>query len=58
MTGRSSSASFAISDYGNRVRHVSSTRASPERADRVIEPWLDDPIPDYDTDPVMMYANG
>ncbi|NCC50456.1 MAG: hypothetical protein EOM20_04485 [Spartobacteria bacterium] len=22
------------------------------------EPWLDDPFPDYDTEPVMMYANG
>ena len=21
-------------------------------------PWLDDPGPDYDTEPVMMYANG
>lgn len=37
--------------------HVSSARASPEIADRVIAPWLDDPFPDYDTDPVMMYAN-
>jgi hypothetical protein len=27
-------------------------------AERVIEPWLDDPFPDYDTEPVMMYANG
>jgi hypothetical protein len=25
--------------------------------DRVIEPWLDDPFPDYDTEPVMVYAN-
>ena len=33
-------------------------RAPPEIADRVIEPWLDDPFPDYDTEPVMMYANG
>ena len=33
-------------------------RAPPELAVRVIEPWLDDPFPDYDTDPVMMYANG
>jgi hypothetical protein len=29
----------------------------PEIVDRVIEPWLDDPFPDYDTEPVMMYAN-
>ncbi|MDO9541415.1 MAG: hypothetical protein Q7J98_03720 [Kiritimatiellia bacterium] len=33
-------------------------RAPPEIVDRVIEPWLDDPFPDYDTEPVMMYANG
>ena len=44
-------------------------RAPPEIADRVIppsaggfggqaEPWLDDPFPDYDVEPVMMYANG
>jgi hypothetical protein len=26
--------------------------------ERIIEPWLDDPFPDYDTEPVMMYANG
>ena len=22
-----------------------------------IEPWLDDPFPDYDTEPVLTYAN-
>jgi len=27
-------------------------------AKRIIEPWLDEPFPDYDTEPVMMYANG
>ena len=32
-------------------------RAPPEIADRVIEPWLTDPFPDYDTEPVMIYAN-
>jgi len=37
---------------------VSSASASSEMVDRVIEPWLDDPFPDYDTEPVMMYANG
>jgi hypothetical protein len=37
---------------------VSSARASPEIADRVSEPWRDDPVPDDDTAPVMMYANG
>ncbi len=29
-------------------------RAPPEIADRVIEPWLDHPFPDYDVEPVMM----
>ena len=24
----------------------------------IIEPWLDDPFPDYDSEPVMMYASG
>jgi len=35
-------------------------RVGPARdppVERVIEPWLDDPFPDYDTEPVM-YANG
>ncbi|MFC1461115.1 hypothetical protein ACFLQR_01175 [Verrucomicrobiota bacterium] len=30
----------------------------PEITEWVVEPWLDDPFPDYDTEPVMMYANG
>jgi len=33
-------------------------RAPPELVERVIEPYYDDPFPDYDTEPVMMYANG
>jgi hypothetical protein len=37
---------------------VSPARAPPEIVDRVIEPWLDDPVPDYDTEPLMMNANG
>jgi hypothetical protein len=24
----------------------------------IIEPWLDELFPDYDTEPVMIYANG
>ncbi|MGQ9662373.1 MAG: hypothetical protein ACUVWX_08575 [Kiritimatiellia bacterium] len=32
-------------------------RALPEIADRVIEPCYDDTFPDYDTEPVMAYAN-
>ena len=34
------------------------SRAPPEVAEWVIEPCFDDPFPDYDTEPVMMYANG
>ena len=38
----------------------------PVSGERIIEPWLDDPVPDYDTEPacrelaepVMAYANG
>ena len=38
----------------------------PVSGERIIEPWLDDPFPDYDTEPacrelaepVMAYANG
>ena len=33
-------------------------RAPPEIAEWVIEPCYDDPFPDYDTEPVMAYANG
>jgi hypothetical protein len=38
---------------GVRVRQ---SRAPPT-SETIIEPWLDDPFPDYDTEPVMMYAN-
>jgi hypothetical protein len=40
------------------VRVIAPARAPPEIVNRVIEPWLDDPFPDYDTEPVMAYANG
>ncbi len=33
-------------------------RAPPDVVDWVIEPCFDDPFPDYDTEPVMMYVNG
>ena len=36
---------------------VSPAGAPPEIAEWVIEPCCDDPFPDYDTEPVMMYAN-
>ena len=40
------------------VRVQSGTDPPPEIVERVIEPWLDDPFPDYDTEPIMAYANG
>ena len=33
-------------------------RAPPEPDEWIIEPCYDDPFPDYDTEPVMAYANG
>ena len=29
----------------------------PTGVDQVVEPFFDDPFPDYDTEPVMAYAN-
>ena len=40
------------------VRVSPSTGPPVELVDRVTESWMDDPFPDYDTEPVMMYANG
>ena len=40
-------------DQGVRV-----TPATGPPPQTVIEPWLDDPFPDYDTEPVTIHANG
>ena len=40
-------------DQGVRV-----TPATGPPRQTVIEPWLDDPFPDYDTEPVTIHANG
>ena len=40
------------------VRVSPSTGPPGEIVERVIEPCYDDPFPDYDTEPVMIYANG
>lgn len=43
-------------EQGVRVRPPTGPpAAAPE--ERVVEPWLDDPFPDYATEPVMIYAN-
>ena len=39
-------------------RSVLSARAPPGITEWVIEPRCDAPFPDYDAEPVMMYANG
>lgn len=39
-----------------KPRPVPSAKWRELIADRVIEPWLDDPFPDYDTEPVLAYA--
>jgi len=40
-------------EQGMRVRPSTGPPvAAPE--ERVVEPWLDDPFPDYDTDPVNL----
>jgi len=35
---------------------ISPARAPPEIVDRVIEPWLDDPFPDYESEPPVVSA--
>ena len=32
-------------------------RAPPNPAERIVEPWLDDPFPNYDVEPLLQYAN-
>ena len=54
---KSSDVFSATSTRGNGVE-TSCRRAPTEIEDRVIEPRFDDPLPDDDTEPVMMYANG
>ncbi len=44
----------SFSEGGEQGVRVSPARAPPEIVDRVIEPWLDDPFPDYDTEPVNL----
>ncbi len=36
------------------VRVSPSTGPPAEIGDRIIEPWMDDPFPDYDTEPVNL----
>jgi hypothetical protein len=40
------------------VRVSPSTGPPVEIVERVIETCIDDQFPDYDTEPVMVYANG
>ena len=36
---------------------VTPSTGPPVSRERIVEPWLDDPFPDYDTEVVMKYAN-
>ena len=38
------------------VRVESQSGSDPPKGDWVYEPWEDDPLPDYDTEPVLFYA--
>jgi hypothetical protein len=66
LTPRSpSSLRYAVARGVTRVGHdrlcvvvPSSLRYAEARRKRVLEPCFDDPFPDNDTEPVMMYANG
>lgn len=49
----SSSASCAISGSGKRGCVHSGTDPPGETT---LDPWLDDPFPDYDTEPVMAFS--
>jgi hypothetical protein len=40
------------------VRVSPSTGPPAEIVERVTETFIEDPFPDYDTEPVMAYANG
>ena len=43
---------------GERAKHeIVSGAPPPDGGERMIEPVFDDPFPDYNTEPVMAYAN-
>jgi len=42
---------------GVRVSPATGPPPVPVPGERIVEPWLDDPFPDYDTEPVMKYGN-
>jgi hypothetical protein len=50
----SSSASCAISGSGKRGVRVHSGTDLP--GETTLDPWLDDPFPDYGTEPVMAFC--
>jgi len=39
--------------FGNCQLFVDAALDPPEAVEPVIEPWLDDPFPDYDNEPVF-----
>lgn len=52
--------SHAYCGNGDQCVRMSSTTGTPVPLSgiRIVEPWMNDPFPDYDTGPVMPYANG
>ena len=44
-------------EQGVRVAPSTGPPPAPASRERIVEPWLDDPFPDYDTEPVMKYAS-
>jgi hypothetical protein len=50
----SSSASCAISASGKRG--CARIPAPDPPGETALDPWLDDPFPDYDTEPVMAFS--
>ena len=48
---------MAFSDRALNNVLVQIPAKTPPDSERVIEPYFDDPFPDYDTVPVMAYAN-
>jgi hypothetical protein len=50
----SSRASCAISRSGKRGLRVHSGTDPP--GETTLDPWLDDPFPDYDTEPVVAFS--
>ena len=43
--------------YGSGLSRAPPSQPPPDGGERIVELCFDDPFPDYDTEPVMAYAN-